>query len=259
MLTRSTFRAAVRARQPLIGTFVKTPSPIVCEVLGLTPLDCVCLDTEHAPFGRTELDGCLMTLAAADKPALVRVASGTPAEILSALDMGATGVVLPHIKTADQARGAVAASHFGPSGRGYAGSTRAARYTHKPIRDHLAESAATTTVVAQVEDAEALDALDAIARVEGLDCLFIGRIDLTISLGADTPQSPVVVDAVKRIVDVGCAAGIAVGMFVPSVEEVEQWLHRGASVFLLGSEHQFLLDGARTLTSAFRRMTPASA
>jgi len=223
-------------------------------VLSHTSLDVVCLDAEHAPFGRTELDGCLMALATADKPALVRVPNESPSEILNALDCGAVGIVIPHVRTADQARAAVAACHFGPGGRGYAGSTRAARYTMKAMREHLADSAATSTVVAQIEDAEALDALDAIAHVDGLDCLFVGRMDLTVSLGADSYLASEVVDAVTRIVDTGRAAGKAVGMFVPSIAEAERWLARGASVFLLGSDQQFVLEGAKVLAEKFHAM-----
>ena len=70
------FRARLRSQDRLLGTFSKTPSPIVHEVLGLSPLDCICIDAEHAPFGRSELDLCLMALRAADMPSLVRVQIG---------------------------------------------------------------------------------------------------------------------------------------------------------------------------------------
>ena len=90
-----TFRARLRANEPMMGTFLKTPSPIICEVLGISPLACVCIDAEHAPFGRMEIDGCVAALRAADMPSLVRVQSGTAGEILTVLDAGASGVVLP--------------------------------------------------------------------------------------------------------------------------------------------------------------------
>ena len=121
------FRARLRAGEPMMGTFLKTPSPIVCEVLGLAPLDCVCVDAEHAPFGRLELDGCLAALRAADMPSLVRVQTGSPGEMLGALDSGATGLVLPHVVSGVQALQVVRAAHYGPAGRGYAGSSRAAK------------------------------------------------------------------------------------------------------------------------------------
>lgn len=251
MMNRRTFRSRLRAREPLLGTFLKTPSSVVSEVLSLTPLDCVCIDAEHAPFGRTELDACLMAFAAADKPALVRVPSSAPHEMLCALDSGAVGVVIPHVVSATQAHDAVAACQYGPGGRGYAGSTRAARFTTKPMGEHLADSATMTTVIAQIEDGEALAHIDAIANADRLDCIFVGRMDLTVSLGAASPQDPTVVAAVERIVDAGCNAGIAVGMFVASVQEAADWLGRGATFFLVGSDQQLLLESVRASTAAF--------
>lgn len=231
----------------MIGTFLKTPSSIVCEVLGLSALSCVCIDAEHAPFGRLEIDACVAALRAADMPSLVRVQSAGASEILSALDAGATGLVLPHVVSAPQAEEIVRAAHYGPGGRGYAGSSRAARFTTKAMADHLRDSAATTTVIAQIEDAEALPNLDAIASVEGIDCLFVGRMDLCVSLGAAAPTHPRVVEAVDRICAAGRRHGKAIGMFVPAGEECGPWQEKGASLFLLASDQQFLLDGARAL------------
>ena len=243
------FRAQLLGREPLMGTFLKTPSPIVCEVLGMSPLACVCIDAEHAPFGRIEIDGCIAALRAADMPSLVRVQTGTPGEILTALDAGASGVVLPHIAAGAQAAVAVRHAQYGRGGRGYAGSSRAARYTLKPMTDHLRDSAASTIVIAQIEDAEALDRLDDIASVEGIDCLFVGRIDLTISLGAKTPTDAVVIDAVNKICEVGVRHGKTIGMFIPPTESCETWQRKGASFFMLASDHVFLLEGARALAN----------
>ena len=192
------FRERLVSGEVLAGTFVKTPSPIICEVLGLTELDVVCLDAEHAPFGRVELDGCLAALRSAGMPGLVRVAANSPEYILQALDYGATGVVVPHVTTPEQAATVVRSTHFGAGGRGYAGSTRAAGYTTRPMREHLSDSASATTVIVQVEDREAVDAIDDLCAVDGIDCLFIGRVDLTVSLNADSPSAEVVLKAMKK-------------------------------------------------------------
>jgi 2-keto-3-deoxy-L-rhamnonate aldolase RhmA len=241
------FRTRLVAREPMMGTFLKTPSPIVCEVLGLSPLACVCIDAEHAPFGRMEIDGCLAALRATDMPSLVRIQTGNAGEILTVLDAGATGVVLPHIVSGTQATEAVRKARYGPGGRGYAGSSRAARYTTKSMVDHLHDSAAFTTVIAQIEDAEALNNLDDIASVEGIDCIFVGRIDLTISLGATNPTDPIVIDAVNKICEISARYGKAIGMFIPPSEDCATWQAKGASFFMLASDHGFLLDGARAL------------
>ncbi len=248
-MTSANFRERLRNGEPMMGTFLKTPSAIVCEVLGLTPLACVCIDAEHAPFGRMELDSCLAALRAAGMPSLVRVQTGSAGEILGALDSGATGVVLPHVITGAQAAEAVRLAHYGSNGRGYAGSSRAAGYTTKSMALHLSDSAASTTVIAQIEDREALPHLDAIASTEGIDCLFVGRMDLTLSLGASSPLDPIVLDAVEQICAAGQRHGKAVGMFVPGGESCADWQRKGATLFLLASDQQFMIDGARALMS----------
>ncbi len=249
----SEFRARLRAREALMGTFTKTPSPVVHEVLGLSSLDCICVDAEHAPFGRTKLDACVAALCAADMPSLVRVSHEAPHAILAALDSGATGVVIPHVLSAAAAEAAAAAAHYGRrgrfGGRGYAGSSRAAKFGTKPMAEHLRDSAAKSTVIAQIEDAEALEEIDAITQIEGIDCLFVGRMDLTVSLGASKPDDPRVINAVERICAAGRAHGRAIGMFVPPNESIARWRALGASFFLLASDQQFLLDGARSLAS----------
>ena len=247
----TTFKSRLASGESLLGTFVKTPSPIVCEVLGKTELDVVCLDAEHAPFDRLVQDQCLHALGAAQLPALVRVPSGSPEHILNALDCGASGVVVPHVRSAQQAQALVASVHFGPGGRGYAGSTRAADYTTKPMRQHLQDSAAQSVLVAQIEDLEALEAIEEIAAVDGVDCLFVGRIDLTVALGAGSPDEPIVVQAVEHICASAVAAGRRVGMFIGNPDELDHWRQRGASLFLLSSDHGFMLQGAAQLVSKF--------
>ena len=247
-----TLKAKLHAREPLVGTWLKTPSPMVCEVLGSTDLDLVCIDAEHSPFDRQVQDQCLHALQAASMPALVRVPAARHELVLNALDCGATGVVVPHVISADMAREVVAMSHFGAGGRGYAGSTRAAAYTRKPMAQHLRDSKDNTVVVVQIEDIEAVDAIESIAAVEGIDCLFIGRIDLTVALGAASPADPAVVEAVERICSAGVDAGVPVGMFLGDLSELDHWKEQGASLFLLSSDHGFLLQGAASLVSRFR-------
>ena len=247
------FRARLCAGEAMMGTFLKTPSPIVCEVLGMSPLACVCIDAEHAPFGRMELDGCIAAFRAADMPSLVRVQTGSAGEILSALDCGATGIVLPHVVSGPEAAEFARAAHYGPGGRGYAGSSRAAQYTTKPMAMHLQDSTARTTIIAQIEDADALPNLDAIAATKDIDCLFVGRMDLTVSLGASSPTDERVVEAVEQICAAGRRHGKAVGMFFPPSEDCMAWQAKGATLFLLASDQQFLLDGARALAGRITR------
>lgn len=238
------FKLRLGTGEPLLGTFVKTPHPSVVEVLAQTGLDCVCLDAEHAPFDRVDLDRGLLAAQAGGIAALVRVASGSQHEILSALDLGAAGIVVPHIRSAAEAEAAVRACHYGAGGRGYAGGTRASSYASPPIGERLSRARAETTVVLQIEDLEALDHLDAIAAVPGVDALFIGRIDLTVALGETDPRSERVLAAVSSVLQACRKTGRAVGMFTPYPEEVAGWHAQGVGLFLLGADHAFIRAGA---------------
>ena len=231
----------------IVGTFVKTPSPIVVEVLALSALDCLCLDAEHAPFDRAAIDACVFAARAGGMDVVVRVPSAAPEHLLNALDCGATGVVVPHVRSADEARAVVKACHYGAGGRGYAGSSRAAGYTTIPMSQHKANSAAGTVVIAQIEDPEAVEAIDEIAAVEGVDALYIGRVDLTVAYGAEKLDDPRVVTAMETVCAAAKRHGRPVGMFLSRPEEVARWRDKGATLFLLGSDHGFLLSGAAEL------------
>jgi 2-keto-3-deoxy-L-rhamnonate aldolase RhmA len=243
----ASFKTRLAAGELLVGTFIKTPSPIIVEVLSLTGMDCLCIDAEHSPFDRSAIDLCVMAARAAGKDVLVRVSSSAPEHILNALDCGANGVVLPHIRSADEARAAVAASHYGHGGRGYAGSSRAAGYTTVSMAKHKAASAARTVVIAQIEDPEAIEAINEIAQVDGIDALFVGRVDLTVAYGTEDQDDPRVVAAVEAVCTAGVRHNCPVGMFLARVDDVAYWRDKGASLFLLGSDHGFMLAGAADL------------
>ena len=253
---QSAFRGRLGSGEAQLGTFVKTPAPLVCEILGASEMDVICLDAEHAPFGRLELDSCLHTLRAADMPSLVRLPTGSPVQVLNALDAGATGVLVPHVTSAEQARAITEAAHFGRGGRGYAGSTRAAGFTTTPMAEHLQRSRERTTVIVQIEDVEALERVESIAAVEGVDGLFVGRIDLTVAMGADSPEDEQVVAAVEDVCRAGRNAGMPVGMFVSHLDEVPFWVERGAGLFLLQSDQVFLMSGAARLRQEFDKALP---
>lgn len=245
-------KAQLAAKVPLIGTFLKTPSPMICEVLGRSDLDLICVDAEHSPFDRRDIDACVHALGAGGKPSLVRIPANRPEHILNALDCGATGVLVPHVRTGAEAAETLANAHYG-TGRGYAGSSRAAGYGERKMAEHKEKSAAATVMIAQIEDAEVLDNLDDIFAVSGMDAFFIGRADLSVSLGTDGPNDPAVIEAVEMICRKGAEAGATIGMFTGDISEIPKWRELGASLFLLSSDHAFMLAGAAGLTEAVRK------
>jgi 2-keto-3-deoxy-L-rhamnonate aldolase RhmA len=238
-------------KQPIIGTFIKTPHFHNTEVLAHTSLDVLCLDAEHAPFDRADLDKCVLAAKSKQKPVIIRVPNTENSSILNALDIGADGVVLPHILNAEHAREVVKKCFYGPEGRGYAGSTRFAGYTTKKLPENLKSNANQTCVIAQIEDMEAVNNIDEICQVEGIDCIFIGRMDLTVALEQTNASHPDVMAAVEKVVDATNKYNKNCGMFVGDLTELPRWIAMGVSLFLLGSDHNFMLSGAAQLKQTF--------
>ncbi len=247
----STFRQRLVANERIVGTFQKTPNAPITELLGMSGLDCVCIDAEHAPFDRASIDVCVLAARGIDLPSLVRVPSADPCHVLNALDLGASGVMVPHVASADAAREIVRASRYVKNGRGYSGSTRAAGYSTRTMPHVVAAANESVAVILQIEDESAVERIEDIAAVEGVDALFVGRMDLTVSIGASASDDPRVLEAVRRI----CAAARrhrrCVGMFTPTTAEAIHWWREGVSFFLLGSDQQWVLNGARDLANSF--------
>lgn len=231
------FRQRMLAGEHLVGTFLKTPTSHATEIVAGLGFDFVVIDQEHAPFDRTTTDIALMAARGCNIPALVRVSG--PDAILSVLDAGATGLLIPHVASAAYAREVAALCRY-RLGRGYATSTRAGGYTAVPMWQHIKASDETVTVVAQIEDRPALDEIDAIAAVDGIDSLFIGRGDLTAAFGDPTPNPPAVRAAVETISTAARQAGKAVSVYVGSRPEAEWLRGHGASAFILNSDQGFL-------------------
>lgn len=251
----SKFKQHLSQQLPLLGTFVKTPHSHNTEVLSTIGFSTLCLDAEHAPFDRTSLDQCVLAAKANQQHVIIRLPNDHHDTILNALDLGADGIVVPHVKSAAQIERVVKHSYYGHNGRGYAGSTRMAGYTTVNLKNNLLHNKENTSVIAQIEDLDALAELDDICQVDGLDCIFIGRMDLTVALGETDPNAPKVIETVNNIVATAQKYRMPTGMFIANLDELDDWLKQQVSLFLLGSDHSFMLAGARQLQLRFNQAT----
>ena len=248
-------RARMLAGERLAGTFMKTPSHVALEVLMLSGLDFVCLDAEHAPFDRAATDACMAVARAAGFPVLVRVGAGTPAEILNVLDLGATGIVVPHVDSAAKAAAIAKAARFGHGGRGYAGSTRWAGYATRGMDELLARSPAETLVIPQIEEPAGVDAADEIAAIDGIDALFVGPADLSVSYGHRSTDNPDLAAAMDRVGAAARDAGKGYVTWVPDADAAARWARHGFNAFVVASEHAWMLDGARSTVAGLRALS----
>lgn len=250
----STFRTTVATGQPLAGTFMKTPSVDMLEVLMLSGLDFVCIDGEHAPFDRQTLNACLALARAADFPVLIRVSSGSAEQIGAALDLGAVGIVVPHVTDAAVAQRIAQASRFGHGGRGYAGSTRWAGFATRGMADILEQSREETIVIAQIEDPEAVDNCAEIAATDGIDALFLGPADLSVAYGKTDTDSDELHAAMARVGEAAKAAGKAYMTFVANADRAKDLRKYGFGAFFIASEHAWILKGARADIAGIREI-----
>ncbi len=246
-------KSRIRGGTPTVGLLLRTPAHQLVEVAATTGLDFIALDAEHAPFGPDALDRCLLAARAAQLPTMVRIPDGSPATIQTVLDLGAAGIVVPHVQDGDQLRDVIAATRFrGGGSRGFSNSQRAAGYGEMDAADFLSQSDRSITVVAQLEDAAGLRNVEQLAAEPALDALFIGRADLACSLGGDSIHSRDVEEATGRILAAGKTHKKSTGIFLTTPDEVTPMLARGASLFLIDTDQGLLARALRANTTAFR-------
>ncbi len=254
--TRS-LKRDLRDGKRLLGAFIKTPTVHATEILADLSFDFVVVDEEHGPFDRTSIDLLMLATSVKGIAGIVRVA-GLPS-ILPALDMGADGVLIPHINTVDQAREAVAAARYIGGQRGYSPSPRAGRYGALGLADHVARADAEVSVTVMIEHPEAIRNVEAIAAVEGVDALFLGLGDLAVASGELTPNARSIREAARE----ACAAAKLHGkglMATAGTIEAGGWLiELGVNAFVVSSDQGLLRAAAERQLSAFRALDDTGA
>lgn len=224
-----------------VGTFVKTPAVQIVEVLGTSGADFAILDAEHAPFDRRDIDLLLLAGRAAGLPLLVRVPDASPATILSCLDLGANGLVVPHVDDEAAAREAVARARYRDGLRGYSGAPRHAGYGTSPMAEVIARSDQ-VPVILQIEHVDALSRLDAILAVEGVAGVLVGRADLALTMGKTAANDPSVLEAVANIFAHTRELGLISGIVAGSVEERDKMADIGADWFVISNDQAMLRE-----------------
>lgn len=246
------FKRAIAAGQQQLGLWSSLSSNYSVEVIAGSGYDWILLDTEHSP---NDLEAVLSQLqAAAPYPtnAVVRVAWNDMVLIKRYLDVGAQSLLIPYVQNADEARAAVAATRYPPVGvRGVAGTTRASRFGR--VKNYAKTAHEELCVLVQVETRQALDNIEAICAVEGVDGVFIGPADLHASLGytgetGNAAVVPLIEDAIRRIRQAGKAPGV-----LTSVEaEVRRYIAAGCLFTAVGSDVGLLARGSEQLLARFR-------
>lgn len=251
-LDSNRFKAGLASGRPQIGLWSSLCSNIVAEILGDSGFDWIVLDTEHSPNELPGLVAQMQAMARGTATPVVRPAWNDAVLIKRILDVGAQSLLIPFVQNAAEARAAVAATRYPPDGiRGITTSGRGARYGR--VGDYLHVAAKELCVLVQVETKTALDDIEAIASVEGVDGVFIGPSDLSASLGHLGDQNhpdvqAAIKDAVDRLKRVGKPAGILTGVDA----EIRRYLDWGYGFVAVGSDLGVLTKNADALARAYK-------
>lgn len=243
---RRSLKTRLADGERLYGALLRLPSETLVEMAGVAGLDYVVIDCEHGPADMTVLQHHLTAAAAQGIDVLVRVGTSEPALALRCLDLGAAGLIHPHVDSAQDARRAVASVHYPPLGtRGFATYSRAGRFGTVPAADHVAASR-DALVVAMIETERACAGAGEIASTRGVDAVLVGPADL--AADCSFPGQDVIDGLVATAHRATRAAGRAVMTIVPGAEGARAAERAGAQLVLYNTA-QVLMDTFRSLAA----------
>lgn len=247
-------RNMLQATERIICIGPSFPSPELIEYLGLMGFDCVFIDGEHGVIGPERTQELVRAADAVGMASLTRVPASDPGIILPYLETGTHGVLIPHVNTPDDVRKAVQAVRYPPSGlRGAHSGTRAANYgVTQGATEYFTRVNAEIVVAIMIEEVTALENLDAMLQVPGLDMCFLGPGDLSMSMGhTGQPGHPDVQAQVEQAFQKIRAAGIAAGTVAGDGKGAHQLFDRGFQVALV-SVTRLLTPSLQTLLTEAR-------
>ncbi len=234
-----------------VGTLVTLSSMEVTEILCLAGFDWLFVDLEHSALGVQEAQAMLQ-VAGPQVPCVVRVPAIDEVWIKKVLDAGAAGIIVPQIRTAEDAGRAVQLCRYPPAGSRGAGIARAHAYGAE-FSDYVARANEEVAVVIQIEHIDAVENLDSIIALPGIDALFTGPYDLSGSMGRlGQVKDPEVQAAISRVKKKAGQAGIPLGIFGTTAEAVKPYIADGYKLIAVATDAVMLTTMARQTLAALR-------
>jgi 4-hydroxy-2-oxoheptanedioate aldolase len=233
----------------VFGPFLKIPASVSAELAGYAGFDFCIIDLEHSPYSFERAEELVRAAEVAGVSPLIRTYDGEPSTLVRALDTGCEGVLVPNIKSRQQVDQVVRGARFFPQGeRGMDPFARSARYGAVPKEIYFEQANRRTVVGVQVEGLAAIQNLDEIATVPGIDVVFVGPYDLSQSMGMPgRVDSPEVLAQVARVVERVRAAGKALGIYTEHVAEARRWRDLGIQLIALNVDVNVLLKAYRSM------------
>jgi 4-hydroxy-2-oxoheptanedioate aldolase len=249
------FRARLQAREVVLGSFVNLGSSLTAEIMGIAGFDWLVLDLEHGAGDEPQLLTQLQALAHTGTATIVRVEGIDPARILHALDLGADGVMVPRVRTVADARACVDACRYS-AGRGVARYNRSWQWGLRSRT--LAAADAEVVCVVQIETVDALEAVEDIAAIDGVDVLFVGPSDLSHALGMSCPpDDPALLERVAAVAEAAERHGKAAGMLVGTAAQARAYHGLGFTFLGCGSDGGLLAAAAQGVVGELAELASA--
>ncbi len=250
-----TLAERLRAGDCLYAAWSSIPEPIVAELCARNGFDCVTVDMQHGMHDPVTVMRSITGIALAGKPALVRVALGDNGMVSRALDMGAEAVIAPMINTVAEAKALVSAAKYPPVGDRSWGPFRAQTIFGTDPPTQLALGNRTGMAFAMIETRQALDALDEILALDGIDGIFVGPSDLSVTLSAGqriAPGDAIVDGPMKLIAEKTIAAGKIAGAFALGGARAQAFRALGYRLIAVGSDQAYLARGISAMLAEIR-------
>ena len=246
-----TFRKRLKAGEALLGSMVTLPLPAIAEILADLGFDWLFIDGEHGPLETAEI--LAMLQAVGDRIAcIVRVPGSEEGPIKKILDQGAEGIIVPQVNTVDQAASVVRFARYSPAGSRGVGLSRAQGYGLR-LGQYLETANDRIAVIVQAEHVRAVENIESIVKVEGIDAILIGTYDLAASLGKmGRIDDPVVIGAIEHVTKACQSAGLPVGCFGVSADAIRPCMDRGFTLITAGADTLFLAGAAQRLLEELR-------
>ena len=240
------------------GSFLGMGSPTVAELLTHAGCEWLLIEMEHNGLDMAQVEHILMAVKGTDTVPMVRIPSADPVFIQRALDIGGMGIAVPMVRTVAEAEAIVRASRYPPVGRRSFGPLRASHYTVE-YETYFEKANENILIMLIIETPEAVENLEEIASVPGIDVLFIGAFDLCLSMGLNPFKLPLPeIDAVmEKALEVGRSCGVGVGAGAGSPEELRTLAAQGFTFLSYGPDYKMLVDAIRPGVEAFRQAASA--
>ena len=247
----TTFRDALKAGKPMIGTLLTVASPEVAEALALLGFDWIFIDLEHGSLSIKDAQIAIQAVANRSFT-LVRVPDGTPENIKRVMDTGCSGIIVPMVSSESYARRIVAMAKYPPLGERSVGLGRAQGYGLR-FTEYLSSANDQTAVIVQIEHRDAIASVGQIVAVPGIDAVFVGPYDLSNSMGLVSQVGHADVVAAIDKVRAACArTSTAMGIYCSNADQARNEIKAGVRMVAVGTDIMHMANSARSTLDALR-------